>query len=281
MNNRSGKKLLLVLVTVLYIAGASCIFYPTVSNIINRERNLKIIASYEDTLDETDDVDMEDMWIEAREYNREHKRNYVKDAFTEGESYILSEPYAHLLDPQGNGVMGCLEIPKINETLAIYHGAGTEVLENGVGHIEGTSLPVGGEGTHSVLAAHRGLPSAKLFTDIDKLEAGDMLYLHVLGDTLAYQVDKISIVDPDNIDALMIEEGEDLVTLLTCTPYGINTKRLLVRGHRVPYEEQKVQLQVFSTNKPVYVVMLISSLIAVIMITAVLANQQRRRRKNV
>ena len=242
---------------------------------------MKIIASYEDTLEETDDSDLEDILAEAREYNREHKRNYVKDAFTEGEGYILSEPYAHLLDPQGNGVMGYLEIPKIKETLAIYHGAGTEALENGAGHIEGTSLPVGGEGTHAVLAAHRGLPSAKLFTDIDRLEAGDMFYLHVLGETLAYQVDKILTVDPEDIDALRIEEGEDLVTLLTCTPYGVNTKRLLVRGHRVAWEEQKVSLTVFTTSKPVYLIMLISSLAAVLIITVAMVLKQSRRRKNV
>ena len=281
MNKAKREKMLLILVAVLYITGASFIFYPTFSNIINRERNLRIIASYESALEEADETDLESMLTEAKEYNRVHKRNYVKDAFSEGGEYFLSEPYAHLLDPQGTGVMGYLEIPGINETLAIYHGTGTEALENGAGHIEGTSLPVGGEGTHAVLAAHRGLPAAKLFTNIDRLEAGDLFYLHVLGDTLAYQVDRILTVDPENIDSLKIEEGEDLVTLLTCTPYGVNTKRLLVRGHRVPLAEQQAEFPAFSAARPVYLVMLIASLTAVLMITAVMILKQSRREKNV
>ena len=144
------------------------------------------------------------------------------------------------LNLAGDGIMGTVEIPKIGITLPIYHTTDEEVLEKAAGHLEGSSLPVGGESTHAVISAHRGLPSASLFTDLDLLEEGDHFLIHVLDETLCYEVDQILTVEPDETEALQVEEGEDLVTLLTCTPYGVNTQRLLVRGHLVPYEEAVV-----------------------------------------
>ncbi len=149
----------------------------------------------------------------------------------------MEEEYASLLDLNGNGVMGSVEIPKIDINLPIYHGTTEEVLQLGAGHLEGTSLPIGGADTHASISAHRGLPMKKMFTNLDQLEAGDVFYLHVLGETLAYQVEQTETVLPDQVDALAIVPGEDRVTLITCTPYGINTHRIYVHGVRVPYEE--------------------------------------------
>jgi len=150
------------------------------------------------------------------------------------------EEYMACLNIAGDEMMGTVEIPKINIELPIYHTTDETVLERAAGHLEGSSLPVGGESTHAVISAHRGLPSASLFTDLDQLEEGDHFLLHVLDDTLAYEVDKISVVEPEETQDLAVEEGEDLVTLLTCTPYGVNSHRLLVRGHRVPYEPEAI-----------------------------------------
>ena len=166
--------------------------------------------------------------------------NAIVDAFEEEDTYELSHPYDGVLDPNGDGLMGSIEIPKIKAKLAIYHGLSKTVLEKGVGHVEGTSLPIGGKSTHAVLAAHRGLPNAKLFTDLDQMEKGDIFILHILGKHLAYRVDQIKTVLPDETSELDIVEGEDHVTLVTCTPYAVNTHRLLVRGVRTKYVEEEV-----------------------------------------
>ncbi|WP_287084684.1 class C sortase [Blautia sp. LMAG:89] len=184
---------------------------------------------------ELSDNDYDRLWKEAKEYNAEHPVNAIVDAFEEEDTYELSHPYDRVLDPNGDGLMGSIEIPKIKARLAIYHGLSKTVLEKGVGHVEGTSLPIGGKSTHAVLAAHRGLPNAKLFTDLDQMEKGDIFILHILGKHLAYKVDQIKTVLPDETSDLDIIEGEDHVTLITCTPYGVNTHRLLVRGVRTKY----------------------------------------------
>ena len=187
-------------------------------------------------------------WETARNFNDVLKENNLYgDAFGEGMEELTDTEYWGILNVAGDGVMGYLSVPKINIRLAIYHGTGEEVLQTGIGHLNGSKLPIGGEGTHSVLAAHRGLPSARLFTDIDQMERGDRFYIHVLDEILAYEVDEIlPMVDKDDMDtlkeALQIREGEDHVTLFTCTPYGVNSHRLLVRGMRVPYDgEEEVQ----------------------------------------
>lgn len=238
----SGKKkkksswLLNGVIVLIFLVGAGILFYPTVSDLWNNYRNQRLISNYTDTVETMEPEDYSKIWEEAKAYNDQHKVNTIVDAFDEEEGdYILSHPYDQLLNPTGNEIMGYLEIPKINVRLAIYHGIGPNALENGCGHIEGTSLPIGGESTHSVISAHRGLPSAKLFTDLDQMEVGDIFYINVLDETLAYKVDQILTVLPEETKSLAIEEGKDLVTLVTCTPYGVNSHRLLVRGERTEY----------------------------------------------
>ena len=185
------------------------------------------------------------VWEAAREFDSTLVQNNIYgDAFSSDDVDMKDTDYWKVLNVAGDGVMGYLSIPKINIKLAIYHGTAEDVLQTGIGHMNGTSLPIGGESTHSVLAAHRGLPVARLFTDIDQLKQGDMFYIHVLDETMAYQVDQIlDMVDKDDHEtleeALQIQEGKDQVTLFTCTPYGVNSHRLLVRGTRVPYESEE------------------------------------------
>ena len=212
-----------IFIALVFLAGAGVFLYPTISDMWNQYRNAQLVSKYEEAVTELSDNDYDRLWKEAKEYNAEHPVNAIVDAFEEEDTYELSHPYDRVLDPNGDGLMGSIEIPKIKAKLAIYHGLSKTVLEKGVGHVEGTSLPIGGKSTHAVLAAHRGLPNAKLFTDLDQMEKGDIFILHILGKHLAYKVD------------LDIIEGEDHVTLITCTPYGVNTHRLLVRGVRTKY----------------------------------------------
>ena len=230
-----------IFIALVFLAGAGVFLYPTISDMWNQYRNAQLVSKYEEAVTELSDNDYDRLWKEAKEYNAEHPVNAIVDAFEEEDTYELSHPYDGVLDPNGDGLMGSIEIPKIKAKLAIYHGLSKTVLEKGVGHVEGTSLPIGGKSTHAVLAAHRGLPNAKLFTDLDQMKVGDHFLLHVLDETLCYEVDKISVVKPEDTSALAVEDGQDLVTLLTCTPYGVNTERLLVRGHRVPYVEEEVK----------------------------------------
>lgn len=227
---------------LLFLLGLSILLYPTFSDAWNQYRNAKLINTYETAVNDLPDKDYDRLWKEAKRYNREHTVNTFVDAFDEKGDYILSDAYKKILDPDGEGLMGSIEIPKIQARIAIYHGISDDVLEKGAGHVEGTSLPVGGKSTHAVLAAHRGLPSAKLFTDLDQMEIGDIFFLHILGKTLAYKVDQIKTVLPSETEDLDIIEGEDHVTLLTCTPYGVNTHRLLVRGTRTKYVENKTEI---------------------------------------
>lgn len=227
---------------LLFLLGLSILLYPTFSDAWNQYRNAKLINTYETAVNDLPDKDYDRLWKEAKRYNREHTVNTFVDAFDEKGDYILSDAYKKILDPDGEGLMGSIEIPKIQARIAIYHGISDDVLEKGVGHVEGTSLPVGGKSTHAVLAAHRGLPSAKLFTDLDQMEIGDIFFLHILGKTLAYKVDQIKTVLPSETEDLDIIKGGDHVTLLTCTPYGVNTHRLLVRGTRTKYVENKTEI---------------------------------------
>lgn len=241
---RKGSLLSTLFLLLVFLVGAGIFLYPTVSDIWNRYRNSLLITDYTRSVKTMTKEAHDDVWAEARAYNEQHKVNNIMDAFDdETEEYVVSNPYATMLSPDGSDIMGYIEIPKIDVRLAIYHGVGTEALEQGCGHIEGTSLPIGGESTHAVLSAHRGLPSAKLFTDLDRLEVGDKFVLTILGEHLAYEVDQILTVLPHELDALAIEEGKDYVTLVTCTPYGVNSHRMLVRGHRIPYVEEEVKAE--------------------------------------
>lgn len=226
---------------LVFLAGAGVFLYPTVSDMWNQYRNVRLVSRYDEAVTDLSDNEYEKLWNEAKEYNAEHPVNSIVDAFGEKDDYVLTQPYDQVLDPNGEGLMGSIEIPKINAKLAIYHGLSKTVLEKGVGHVEGTSLPVGGKSTHAVLAAHRGLPSAKLFTDLDQMKKGDIFILHILGKNLAYKVDQIRTVLPEETGELDIVEGEDHVTLVTCTPYSVNTHRLLVRGIRTKYAEGEIR----------------------------------------
>ena len=232
-----------IMIALLFLSGLSLLLYPMFSDMWNKYRNAQLITKYEEAVETLSDDNYEKLWQEAKEYNAQHKVNHIVDAFGEETEYELSHPYDTILDPNGDGLMGSIEIPKIGVKIAIYHGLSKTVLEKGCGHVEGTSLPIGGKGTHAALAAHRGLPSAKLFTDLDQMEEGDIFVLNILGKKLAYKVDQIKVVLPEEAQELDIVEGEDYVTLVTCTPYGVNTHRLLVRGKRTEYVE-KIEEQV-------------------------------------
>lgn len=227
------KKAKTLAILLVFLIGLLIMLYPFISNFRNRMRTENLIGVYNGDVDKTSQHKLTEAYRKAQAYNRNHTANTIVDIFNQ-DSPVRDE-YMSLLNLSGNGMMGYIEIPEIHQRLAIYHGTGDEVLQKGCGHIAGTSLPVGGKSTHSVLAAHRGLPSAKLFTDIDRLKEGDEFYVFVLNRTLAYKVDQIKTVKPDNLDDLQIVKGKDYVTLFTCTPYAVNTHRLLVRGHRVPY----------------------------------------------
>lgn len=214
---------------LILLAGLSLLLYPTVSDYWNSFHQSRAIASYAEQVAEIDTADYERLWAEAQEYNQTLVGKSGRYQMTDEER----ETYESLLDVSGTGIIGYIEIPAINCSLPIYHGTDEGVLQIAIGHIEGSSLPVGGESTHCVVSGHRGLPRAKLFSDLDKLVVGDEFMLCVLDETLTYEVDQIRIVLPDELNDLEIVEGKDYCTLVTCTPYGINSHRLLVRGHRV------------------------------------------------
>ena len=217
------------LLLVLLLAGLSLLLYPMLSDYWNSLHQSRAITSYAEQVAGLDTAQYDALWAAAQDYNAALADRGTTYALTEAQT----ADYESQLDVSGIGVMGYIEIPEISCSLPIYHGTDESVLQIAVGHIEWSSLPVGGESTHCVLSGHRGLPSAKLFTNLDKLSVGDTFLLRVLDEVLTYEVDQILIVEPQEVDALAIEPGKDLCTLVTCTPYGVNTHRLLVRGHRV------------------------------------------------
>lgn len=218
-----------IILVLIFIVGLSLLLYPSLSDYWNSFHQSRAIATYAEAVADLDDVDYEKMWQEAEEYNEQLKNKTNRWTMTEEEE----EEYNRILDVGGTGIMGYIEIPKIKVSLPIYHGTDEGVLQIAVGHIPGSSLPIGGMGTHSVVSGHRGLPSAKLFTNLDELKEGDIFMIRVLDETLTYEVDQIRIVEPDDLTSLEIDPEQDLCTLVTCTPYGVNTHRLLVRGHRI------------------------------------------------
>lgn len=236
------RKIANVLFALVFLVGFGIFAYPVVSDQWNAYRQSQLISSYDAVVAEMEEADYSREWEIARAYNETMEINdFYGDAFGASETELEDTAYWKALNASGNGVMGYMTIPKINIKLAIYHGTADDVLQTGIGHLEGTRLPIGGAGSHSVLAAHRGLPSAKLFTDLDQMEPGDRFYIHVLDEIFAYEVDQIlPMIDKDDLEALTSSmqavPGEDFVTLLTCTPYGVNSHRLLVRGTRVEYD---------------------------------------------
>lgn len=224
------KNISTIILVLIFFVGLSLLLYPTISDYWNSFHQSRAIATYAEAVAELDDEDYEKMWQEAEAYNQKLSNQPNRWNLTEEEE----EEYNRILDIGGTGIMGYIEIPEIKVSLPIYHGTDEGVLQIAVGHIPGSSLPVGGIGTHSVVSGHRGLPSAKLFTNLDELDEGDVFMIRVLDETLTYEVDKISIVEPDDLTGLEIDPELDLCTLVTCTPYGVNSHRLLVRGHRIP-----------------------------------------------
>ena len=224
---------------VLLLAAGLLIFnYPTISTLYNQLHQGTVMAEYDENLAKMEQEELDAHKQEAVEYNERLAGSgaVLRDTFTQGDSSADPE-YDGILDMEESGVMGAIEIPGINVYLPIYHGTSADVLNIGVGHLKGTSFPVGGESTHSVLTGHRGLPTAELFTNLDQVKEGDVFYIHILKETLAYQVYAIETVLPEQVDSLGIEQGRDLVTLVTCTPYGINSHRLLIHAERTDYDE--------------------------------------------
>lgn len=233
-----------LVICIIFLAGLSLLLYPFVANQWNNYRQKQLISGYEQVVSDkeaAEGIDYDAERKKAEDYNEALLPCVLPDSFALAESSGVDPVYMNTLNIAGDEMMGSVEIPKINIKIPIYHTTEEEVLNKGAGHLEGSSLPVGGANTHAVISAHRGLPSASLFTDLDQMKVGDHFLIHVLDETLCYEVDKISVVKPEDTSALAVEDGQDLVTLLTCTPYGVNTERLLVRGHRVPYVEEEVK----------------------------------------
>ena len=233
-----------LVIGIIFLAGLSLLLYPFVANQWNNYRQKQLISGYEQGVSDkeaAEGIDYDAERKKAEDYNEALLPCVLPDSFALAESSGVDPVYMNTLNIAGDEMMGSVEIPKINIKIPIYHTTEEDVLNKGAGHLEGSSLPVGGANTHAVISAHRGLPSASLFTDLDQMKVGDHFLLHVLDETLCYEVDKISVVKPEDTSALAVEDGQDLVTLLTCTPYGVNTERLLVRGHRVPYVEEEVK----------------------------------------
>ena len=227
-----GRRITTIVLLLILLVGLGLILYPSFSDLWNNLHQTRAVVNYAETVADLDNEVYEQMYSEAVAYNARLLRTGIRWSMTDEER----EEYTSTLDVSNTGMMSYIEIPKINCTLPVYHGTDETALQIAIGHLEGSSLPVGGEGTHCVLSGHRGLPSARLFTDLDKLVEGDDFLLYTLDDVLTYEVDQIRVVLPTDVSDLNIEAGKDYCTLVTCTPYGINTHRLLVRGHRVETE---------------------------------------------
>lgn len=272
--NKKGNRVMTLLLVLALLAGLFLLLYPTVSDYWNSLHQTRTITGYAENVAQLDRTEYEEMWAAAQQYNRTLSKRENAFALTEEQK----REYESLLNASGNGVMGIVEIPKIGCVLPIYHGTDDAVLQIAVGHLEWSSLPVGGEGTHCVLSGHRGLPSARLFTNLDQLAVGDCFLLRVLDETLTYEVDQILIVEPQEVAALGITEGGDSCTLVTCTPYGINTHRLLVRGHRVGNDAQAKAVRVTADAlqiEPLLVAPIAAIPLLVILLAVLLLTEQR------
>lgn len=270
------KNLSSMILVIVFLIGLSLLLYPSFSDYWNSFHQSRAIAGYAEAVATLGDEDYEKMWEEAQNYNT--------TLWKKPNRWVLSEEeiheYEQLLNVGGTGIMGYIEIPSIKVSLPIYHGVDEAVLQIAVGHIAGSSLPVGGESTHCVVSGHRGLPSAKLFTNLDEMKEGDLFVIRVLDETLTYEVDQIRIVLPEDLSELEIEEGKDLCTLVTCTPYGINTHRLLVRGHRVENVKDSSSIRVTADAlqiDPVMVAPVIAVPILLILLIWLLVHYRKRR----
>lgn len=264
-----------ILLIVIFLVGLSLLLYPSISNYVNERHQSRAIATYDAAVSKLDEEDYDAYFKAARKYNKKLAEN--PSAFYEPDAI---EGYDKILDVTGTGIMGYVAIEKIGVELPIYHGTSEGVLAAGAGHLEGTSFPIGGKSTHSVISAHRGLPSAKLFTNLDKLEEGDIFTITILNRVITYEVDKISIVLPSQTQDLKIEDGKDYCTLMTCTPYGINTHRLLVRGRCIDNSElQKIHITAEAFQiRPTIIASIIGIFILLLLLLRVLIHSRRKRR---
>lgn len=268
-----------IILILIFLVGLSLLLYPTVSDYWNSFHQSRAIAKYTEQVAELNNDLYKQLWEDAVAYNERLLTKLNRYKMTSEEK----AEYESLLNVSGNGIIGYIEIEKINCSLPVYHGTAESALQIAAGHIEGTSLPVGGASTHCVISGHRGLPRAKLFTNLDKLVEGDTFELHILNEILTYEVDQISVVEPDEVEKLEIEEGKDYCTLVTCTPYGINTHRLLVRGHRVANREKAEEETIGSetvqeeTKAGFSIIPLVAVLIFIILVILLLIRICRRR----
>lgn len=260
-----------IYIVLIFILGLSIAFYPLISDQWNKYRANKLIANYDNVVKEIKPDEIKKKIDDARKYNETLIGGVVPDAFSVRNG-IKDKEYESLLNINNDGIIGSVEIPSIDVNIPIYHYTTDEVLAKGAGHLFGSSLPVGGESSHTVISAHRGLPSAKLFTDLDQLKDGDLFYFNVCGETFAYKVDQILVVEPEQTSELAIKEGEDLATLFTCTPYSINSHRLLVRGHRVPYDkkEELQEKEKVKNVQPYFLIVEIACIIGGILLALIL-----------
>lgn len=273
------KHITTILLILLFLVGLGLILYPTFSNWWNTFHSSKAINAYSDMVANLDEDQYEEIIAAAHEFNASR--------LTAGTSFSMSpeqkELYPELLNVGGDGIMGYIEIPSIGVALPIYHGTEERILQVAVGHLDWSSFPIGGESTHSVLSGHRGLPSARLFTDLDDLREGDLFMIRVLGELLTYEVDQILIVDPTDVDSLKVEQGKDLCTLVTCTPYGINTHRLLVRGHRVENTPETELIRITANAvplDPMIVAVIVAVPLMVLAIILLISGSRWRNRRN-
>lgn len=260
-----------IYIVLIFILGLSIAFYPLISDQWNKYRANKLIANYDNVVKEIKPDEIKKKIDDARKYNETLIGGVVPDAFSVRNG-VKDKEYESLLNINNDGIIGSVEIPSIDVNIPIYHYTTDEVLAKGAGHLFGSSLPVGGESSHTVISAHRGLPSAKLFTNLDQLKEGDLFYFHVCGEIFAYKVDQILVVEPEQTSELAIKEGEDLATLFTCTPYSINSHRLLVRGHRVPYDkkEEIQEKEKVKNVQPYFLIVEIACIIGGILLALIL-----------
>lgn len=258
----------IILAIFVLLIGLGVLGYPTLSNYLSQKNSSYALDTYEKEVKKQNKKTLEHEWAKAKAFNETLAGNPVHDPFIEGSGYAIQSNYFELLNI--NNMMGKLEIPKIKVEMPIYHGTSEKTLKRGIGHLEGSSLPVGGKSTHSVLTGHTGVTAGKMLTDLTELKEGDLFYVSVLDKTLAYKVDQIQVVLPEETDALKLIKGQDHCTLLTCTPYGVNSHRLLVRGVRTKYiakEKEKIKpIKKTFENRKVLIVAIITTIVMVILI---------------
>ena len=276
---RNKNRITTVLLALVFLTGLSLLLYPTVSDYWNSFHASRAVAAYAQEVADLNGAEYDRLLDAARDYNAGIAERSNTFVLTEEEQ----AEYQSLLNMDGTGIMGYIEIPNIKLSLPVYHGTEDSVLQIAVGHLDWSALPVGGEGTHCVLSGHRGLPSAKLFTNLDQLEEGDTFTLRVLDEVLCYEVDQIRIVEPQDTAALLPEPGQDLCTLVTCTPYGVNTHRLLVRGHRIEATDKADAIRVTSDAmqiEPVLVAPAVGVPLVLLAVAVLLLRDRRRKPKN-